>query len=536
MVINIICLLYVFSVTVSSMLMGMSLNESYLILSACSFLLSLFFEKKVPRLRFIQVILLAVFHCNSQLNWCQPLYMLLASKECYRIHHLKGSVILALLYSGIYSTIRISYVPYTLYNVLVTFYDFANFTVLVLAVYYIVSVEKEKRLLSKEKNRLSTRDPLTGLLNYQEYHRRLAKLLKKEERFVLFIIDCVDLKSMNDKQGYQGGNRILIKLADYLRNAFADAYIMAHYGGDEFAVVVKVTDLKNPTFGYAKLLDNDLPNELKIEVTYGYAVYPDDGGTKDAIISAAEQKLFDMKREIWLKREEQMLRSEKLRLVGELAAGIAHEIRNPLTTVRGFLQLSKQNDYNIRPWYDLVMQETTRVSELTAEFLQFSKKHVTQFKVQSLQDCVQRVVYLLESEAIYLGHELQCVTDPSPILARIDKDKMVQLLINLVRNAFDAMEQAGTVTIRLGRDENQGVIEVRDTGKGIPVSRLEDIFNPFYTTKATGTGLGLSICHQIIHNHNGTIEVESKVNVGSTFRVRVPLVYEHELETHVQSG
>ena len=441
-----------------------------------------------------------------------------------------------LLFSSIYSAIRISYVPNTLYHVLVTFYDLVNFTVLVLAVHYIVSVEKEKQLLSKEKNRLSTRDPLTGLLNYQEYHKQLAKLLKKEGRFVLFIIDCIDLKSMNDKQGYQGGNRILIEVAEYLRHAFADASIMAHYGGDEFAVVMRIEDKKNTIRECSKLLDHHLLSELKIEVTYGYAVYPDNGETKDMLISAAEQKLFDMKRETWLKREEQMLRSEKLRLVGELAAGIAHEIRNPLTTVRGFLQLSKQNDFNIKPWYDLVMQETTRVSELTAEFLQFSKKHVTRFKVQSLQDCIQRVVYLLESEAIYLGHELQCLTEPSPILARIDKDKIVQLLINLVRNAFDAMEQSGTVTIRLDRDENQGVIEVRDTGKGIPASRLEDIFNPFYTTKETGTGLGLSICHQIVHNHNGTIEVESEVNVGTTFYVRIPLVYEYELNTQVQLG
>ena len=533
--INVICTLYVVSVTVSSMWMDLSRNQGIMVLSACFFLLSLFFEEKVPVFRYVQIAFLALFHWNSQLNWCQPLYMFLAFKECYRIQHLTRSIALAFFIVSIYSLIRISYVPDTLYNVLVTFFDVVNVLVIVFAVHYVVKVEQEKRSLFREKKHLSTHDPLTGLLNYQEYHRQLATLLKKGERFVLLIIDCIDLKSMNDQQGYQGGNRILIKMANYLRTFFSEAYIMAHYGGDEFAVVISVKDRRNPVDELTRLLVHQLPRELKIGVTYGYAVYPEDGETKDALISAAEQKLFNMKREMWLKKEEQELRAEKLRVVGELAAGLAHEIRNPLTTLRGFLQLSKKNNFDISPYYELMMQETERVSELTAEFLQFSKKHAAEFKVQALQDCIQRVVHLLESEATYLGHELHCTLVPTPVLVLIDKDKMVQLFINLVRNAFDAMVQPGTVTIRLRRDGEHGVIEVCDTGSGIPEERLNDIFNPFYTTKETGTGLGLSICYQIVHHHNGAIEVESKVGEGSTFTVKLPLA-QNEQRPQAQSS
>lgn len=537
MVINLIMFVYIMIVTVSSIWLEKASHLPSILISAFIFTLSLLVELWKPKLRFFQVVALALFHFSSQLNWCQPLYMLLAFKECYRIHSLKRSFIIAFTFVSVYSAIRISYLPDTLYNILVTFFDMANFMVVILTLYYIIKMEKEKRSLSREKHHLTTRDPLTGLLNYAEYHKRLNKLLKKEGRFVLLLIDCIDLKSMNDEQGYRGGDRILIKVADFLREFFKDAYMIAHYGGDEFAVAIKGGNENNTIAQLTAMLEKRLFKELEVKITYGYAVYPNDGHKKDTLVSAAEQKLFDMKRDIWLQREEQILRAEKLKLVGELAAGIAHEIRNPLTTVRGFLQLAKRNDYNIGPWYELMMGETARVSELTAEFLQFSKPHAIQFKIQSLKECIERVLYLTKSEATYHGHELrfECTEDGLPVYARFDKDKIVQLLINLVRNAYDAMTDAGTVTIRLKHEEDKALIVIEDTGKGIPASHMDKIFNPFFTTKETGTGLGLSVCHQIMHDHNGTIEVNSMEGVGTRVLLRLPLVREGVQPEHVQT-
>src|SRR5690606_34021324 len=153
-----------------SIWMDLSRNQAVLMWFACLFLCSLFFEDKVPVLRYVQIVFLALFHWNSQLNWCQPLYLFLAFKECYRIHHVKRSIALAFFIVSIYSLIRISYVPDTLYNVLVTFFDVVNVLVIVLSVHYVVKVEQEKRSLFREKKHLSTHDPLTGLLTYQEYH------------------------------------------------------------------------------------------------------------------------------------------------------------------------------------------------------------------------------------------------------------------------------------------------------------------------------------------------------------------------------
>jgi signal transduction histidine kinase len=106
----------------------------------------------------------------------------------------------------------------------------------------------------------------------------------------------------------------------------------------------------------------------------------------------------------------------------------------------------------------------------------------------------------------------------------VDKDKVVQVLLNLVKNAIESMDESGTVTITLYQEQSKGVIEVQDTGCGIPESNLQQLFHPFFTTKESGTGLGLAICHKIIQDHCGKIEVESIVNEGTVFRIYLPLV------------
>ncbi|UUZ86774.1 hypothetical protein LJK88_20965 [Paenibacillus sp. P26] len=231
-----------------------------------------------------------------------------------------------------------------------------------------------------------------------------------------------------------------------------------------------------------------------------------------------------------------MLRSEKLRVVGELASGMAHEIRNPLTTIKGFLQLSKAGNYNIQPWYDLIMDEINRMSMLTAEFLQFSRPHVTQYRVQSLQSCVHRVISLLDSESTRLGHQIRFESLEEPVLILMDQDKMLQLLLNLVKNAFEAIPEQGIVSIRLSLADRDAILEIQDNGKGIPESELDKIFIPFYTTKDSGTGLGLSICHKIVQDHEGTIEVESELGKGTKFTITLPVQSPDSTSASVKKG
>lgn len=224
-----------------------------------------------------------------------------------------------------------------------------------------------------------------------------------------------------------------------------------------------------------------------------------------------------------IERESSVYQSEKLKVIGELAAGMAHEIRNPLTTIKGFLQLSKSQNYNIKPWYDLLSDEVERMTELTGEFLEFSKPRITCYQVSSMHECLQKVISLTESEARILGHELQ-YTEYSPDLhVYMDADKMVQVFVNLIKNALEAMTEPGKVTIRLYSGKGWVNVVLTDTGKGIRQTDLKKIFDPFFTTKHTGTGLGLSISQKIIQDHGGEMEVCSIEGQGTSFLIRLPL-------------
>ncbi len=524
MLLNFIVPAYTLLLTVSSLSLQLPRSTVLLLCSASLFIICEYFKDKLPFRELWQIFLLALFHWFSQLNWCMPMYCFLAGRYYYCNPQHKLAHIRFYFYVAVYSSVRLSFSEWNLRSLLILVVDFFISAVLAHICGHFFTTERQKQQLNHEKDHLSTHDGLTGLMNFEAYHNRLEELLLKEDMLVLVHIDCTDLKSMNNAQGFQGGNRVLKQIADLLKIVFSDeALMIARYGGDEFALVLKTEDPAQTAVRLSDVLNSELPRLIGIQLTYGYAVYPDDARAKDDLILVAEKNLFSMKREIWLKREEHMFRAEKLKVVGELASGMAHEIRNPLTTIKGFLQISSANGYIVEPWYDLIMDEITRMSELTAEFLQFSKPHATQFKVQSLNDCIQRVISLMESESTRLGHKIQFQHEPSPVYVLMDQDKMVQLLLNLVKNAFEAMNDEGEVTIRLYHADNHAVVEVQDTGKGIPESELDKVFHPFYTTKEHGTGLGLSICHKIVQDHGGTIELESTSSAGTNFRITLPL-------------
>lgn len=510
----------------ASIILGTAVSYIAVFITALLVMLSTLDVKplRVPYMEFVQILIIGAFHCMTQVNWCMILYMLVFGYQFYQLQNSKKAVILFLFTVFTFTTVRIVISPLTLNDMLEIFVSLLSFLVFLYLCEFLVTREKQNRELNMEKKRLSTHDALTGLLNYEEFHKKLHDLLKDtQDQLILVLIDCTDLKTMNTEQGFHEGNRMLKQVADLLQIVFTDALLMARYGGDEFALVLKLNDGWNTVEKISYILSTELPTVTGIQLTYGCCTYPDQGMSKDELILMAETNLYSMKREIWLKREDQMLRSEKLRVVGELASGMAHEIRNPLTTIKGFLQLSRQNHFTIEPWYGLIMDEINRMSELTAEFLQFSKPHVTHYKIQPLQNCIQRVIYLMESEATRLGHEIHFHCDEAALNVLMDQDKIVQLLLNLVKNAFEAMEEEGIVAIRMQKQYNHVVLEIRDTGKGIPSTELDKIFNPFYTTKDIGTGLGLSICHKIVHDHSGLIEVESEIHRGTTFRIIFPL-------------
>jgi diguanylate cyclase (GGDEF)-like protein len=523
---NWILFVYTFVVCTSSILFNKTSYPLFLVLIAGLYMAFHFAEKKIWFSTLLQISLLILFHWFSQMDWCLPLYLAQIGKQFHKIRNLNSASAVGLIYTIIYAVISYTYMPYTPFSLFTLL--FSSFSCLAFAILfyrYIHVIENQTKVLDNEKKHLSTHDALTGLYNYEECHRQLGKLIEDGEPIVLVLIDCKDLKSLNTLNGFHGVNRILKQAAQLLRIMFPNALVISRYGGDEFALVLDASDNQQITNMMSQQLSIEFPKLTGVEINLGVAFYPSDGLFKDDLIFIAERNLYMMKRESWLKREEHMLRSEKLRVVGELASGMAHEIRNPLTTIKGFLQLSKADNFNVRPWYELIMDEITRMSMLTAEFLQFSKPHAAQFKIQSIEDCIQRVISLLDSEASRLGHNVQFDRASEPLYMLMDQDKMLQLLLNLIKNAFEAMQEQGSVQIKLSTLNKHAVIEISDTGPGIPAEELEKIFLPFYTTKETGTGLGLSICHKIVQDHQGTMEVESECGIGTKLTISVPLAF-----------
>lgn len=218
--------------------------------------------------------------------------------------------------------------------------------------------------------------------------------------------------------------------------------------------------------------------------------------------------------------ERELARLDRLNLIGEMAAGISHEVRNPMTTVRGFLQLlyEKEGNAGNRSYYDLMIAELDRANAILTEFLSISRTQMTERKSQNLNEIIKSMAPLLEASAVSSNKRIQIELEELPDLLLDDKETR-QVILNLSRNGLEAMDEGGTLTLRTSTKENEVILEVRDQGHGISPELIGKLGTPFLTTKCEGTGLGLAICYGIAARHEALIEVESGGS-GSTFYVR----------------
>ncbi|TYP71407.1 sensor histidine kinase [Paenibacillus methanolicus] len=505
-------------IAICSIVLGKSASEPLLFVSSVLFLGLVMAEKRVPYAFFLQLVTLALFHWHSQLNWTQILYYLLTVLAVLDYPKRGYTLAVSLLYSLGYTAVRLSYQPHTMYNLLVSFYDIVSFVLLIVLMRYLFAAEREKRQLRERNDYLSTHDPLTGLLNYEGWMEAMRNLTSRpDERYTLLLLDLQGFRSIGTIDNKQ---EILPAFSHALQQNFAHANIIARYAGDRFALFIPQS--AQPLVAIKQVIES---NRLGYEVLYSFAVFPDEGAQMQELVNAAEERLFQKKRQRWLKNEEDFFRSEKLRAVGELAAGMAHEIRNPLTTLRGFIDLSRSHGYNIERWFDVITQEITRMSELTGEFLQFSKPHISNMRLEPIGACIDRVRHLTESAVTSKGHTLDVDPVDDLVLIFMDRDKIVQVLLNLLRNAIEAMDEPGHIVVRTRVTASDVIIDIEDTGCGISEADAARIFDPFFTTKERGTGLGLSICRKIIEDHGGILTVRSQPGVGTVFTVELPRGY-----------
>ncbi|MCY9203406.1 PAS domain-containing protein [Bacillus atrophaeus] len=221
--------------------------------------------------------------------------------------------------------------------------------------------------------------------------------------------------------------------------------------------------------------------------------------------------------------EELMLKSEKLSIAGQLAAGIAHEIRNPLTAIKGFLQLMKPTMEGNEHYFDIVFSELSRIELILSELLMLAKPQQHAFKEHlNLKKLISEVTALLETQANLNGIFIKTAFKRDSIFINGDQNQLKQVFINLIKNAVESMPDGGTVEIDTTEDEHSVHVTIKDEGEGIPEKVLKRIGEPFLTTKEKGTGLGLMVTFNIIENHQGTIQVDSKPEKGTAFKISFP--------------
>jgi signal transduction histidine kinase len=293
-----------------------------------------------------------------------------------------------------------------------------------------------------------------------------------------------------------------------------------------FIITKRMTSpIENLTQAARRIEDGDLQ--------YRVSVHRDDEiGTLAKAFNQMTEKL--MRREAELELSQSIIRrADRLSSLGMLTAGLAHEIRNPLVAIRTFTQLlpERYQDEEFRDVFkNLALKEVDRICGLVNDLLNFARPSTPNVSAQDVNEIVESIARILETEA--KDKDVKILLHLASGLPKIyiDKEQIKQVCMNLILNAIQSIEGVGTVDISTGLFGENGSkrfaqIEVRDTGVGIPQKDIENIFNPFFTTKKDGSGLGLSISHQIIKEHGGYMVVESQVGHGTSFFVRLPVGY-----------
>jgi signal transduction histidine kinase len=232
-------------------------------------------------------------------------------------------------------------------------------------------------------------------------------------------------------------------------------------------------------------------------------------------------------------RLKKMYRADKLAVIGQLAAGAAHEIRNPLTSIRSTIQYVQKDIQNPekRQMVNEILNEVDRINEIIKGMLSFSRQSEPAMEPVDLKFLLEQTLALISNTALNKGISIVFDYKAMDKIITADNAQLKQVFLNIILNAVEAIEKDGRIRVLVARknDENHTdknsfyLISIKDNGKGISGENIEKVFDPFFTTKIEGTGLGLSICYGIIHKHNGEIEINSEYNKGTEVIIKLPI-------------
>ncbi|MEH7111222.1 ATP-binding protein [Neobacillus niacini] len=228
--------------------------------------------------------------------------------------------------------------------------------------------------------------------------------------------------------------------------------------------------------------------------------------------------------------EERLNRTEKLSVVGELSASIAHEIRNPLTSLKGFVQLLQMEDNKHPDYYQIMLDELDRINHIVGELLLLAKPQHLKYTKSVIQKLLKDVISLLAAEAALYNVQIESNFPKEDIILECEPNQLKQLFINLIKNSIEASKKDSKIWISLELTEKETIIlTVKDKGSGISTERLQKIGEPFYSSKEKGTGLGLTVSYKIVQSHKGNIVFDSELGIGTTVNITLPLVQDSSL-------
>lgn len=330
-------------------------------------------------------------------------------------------------------------------------------------------------------------------------------LNKQSKKITMFNKTCEDLFNLSNKEVINDTIHNVMKKSSHFQQFIEASQIMNF--NDETTKTLELQYQHNQKMSYFLLSLSSLPSLENNDI---------------------HKELLVMIHDITEKRrmELELVRSEKLKVVGEMAAGLAHEIRNPLAIIRGFIQLFiKEESGSKKGYFELIIKEIDRVNHFIADLLNIaSPKSIGEYKETNIETLLENLLALHKSQIQKNGMRLTKEFESIPNIV-IDPNKVQQACINIIQNAIEAMDEGGTLTVGTKNlsDENMITIYIKDTGQGMDSKTVEKLGTPFYTTKETGTGLGLTTSFRVIEEMNGTITVSSEKGKGTLFTITLPI-------------
>ncbi|MEB3103491.1 PAS domain-containing sensor histidine kinase [Ferviditalea candida] len=237
------------------------------------------------------------------------------------------------------------------------------------------------------------------------------------------------------------------------------------------------------------------------------------------------RKIILVSRDITDRRraEQLLLQAEKLSVVGQLGAALAHEIRNPLTSVKGFFQLLNRDTLGKEHYFSIIFSELQRIEDIIGDFLNSAKPQINGFQVCDAWELLRKSISVMQLEAHMHNIEIRLASAQAYLPIRCDEDKLKQVFVNVIKNAIESMSRGGVITVNAElAGDDRICIQITDQGCGISADLLPQLGHPFYTTKEKGTGMGLAVCSKILHEHKGEMSFVSSQGEGTQVSIKLP--------------